>query len=619
MDIGVLKERKQDERRVALQPCQAQQLIAEGHQVWVESGAGQHAQYLDEAYRKAGAFIAEKTKILERCEFVLKVKCPLPEEYADYSADRILFTYLHFDENIPPERIKALIGQGFLGIAYEWVEKEGNYPLLEPMSKLTGHLFYQRSVELLARHKGILAGRYLPALEGATILIIGLGRIGTEVLKCALMNRLNIIVVARDPQQVELKTRQICLQMLGSDRAIAYPSVIPFDDRDPHHCKQQISDSIAEIDILINCAVRRPNLPKDKLEYLIDRAMIQKMQPHSIVCDATACDRDLIETCVSSELLEHYDTIDNIIHYSPDHIPAYVPKTATDMLTNATFEYVRAIANLGAKEAILSNEALRQGVSCYRGRIVHRYTAEKKGFEYVSILDLLNESPRAKTANTKQPEWLRPDTLPQSPQEVRQKYDKISATYDRFTREAEYRSPEAITALLEEIVANARYSLSFDSAILDAGCGTGLVGLALANAGFQNITGFDISENALGKAREKAVYTHLVQANLLDPLPFSEGCFTAVLCIGVFSRFSERQILDIVAEFSRLLRDDGLIVFSHRTDLLDGSNLMDSLQQTKHIAIEQVTSPSPYLPSAEGYEKITVQYLILRKVLSKLS
>ncbi|NEO87197.1 MAG: hypothetical protein F6J87_23500 [Spirulina sp. SIO3F2] len=391
MHIGILRERKQDERRVALRPSQAQELIAQGHTVWVESGAGQAAQYPDRAYQEAGALIAEKAKVLEQCKLLLKVKCPIPEEYSDFRADHVLFTYLHLDENIPPAQINALVQQGFLGIAYEWIEREGDYPLLEPMSKLTGHLFYQRSVELLAQHKGILAGSYGPALPGAKLLIIGLGRIGTEVLRCALMNRLNVIVVARNEQQVADKTQLVLQQMFGGNGlSIKPPFVVPFDDNNPEACKQQLNELIPDIDIVINCAVRRPNLPKEKLAYLVDKTMIQQMQPYSVVCDATACDRDLIETCVSSEILTHYDLIEEVVHYSPDHIPSYVPKTSTDMLTAVTFDYIKLIANLGPEAAIRAHADLRSGVSCYKGQITHPYTAQKKGYDCADILDLLD-------------------------------------------------------------------------------------------------------------------------------------------------------------------------------------------------------------------------------------
>jgi len=244
-------------------------------------------------------------------ELLLKVKCPTAEEYGDYRADHILFTYLHFDENITPEKTQSLISSGFLGIAYEWVGENGRYPLLDPMSKLTGLLFYQRSVELLSEHKGVLAGSYIGGLPGANILILGMGRVGTEVLKCALLNRLNVTVVARNSQQVADKTRQVFQQMFGVEAKINLPKVIVFDNDRPGECKRSISELMPQLDIIINGAVRRTNLPKEKLDYLIDRSMISQMQPNSIVCDATACDRDFIEEKVG-KLRKYFERISEV-------------------------------------------------------------------------------------------------------------------------------------------------------------------------------------------------------------------------------------------------------------------------------------------------------------------
>jgi alanine dehydrogenase len=153
MNIGVLKEMKQDERRVALQPVQAKVLSSLDHNVYVEIGAGEGAGFADEDYLTNGAKVVTKSEVLARAKLLLKVKAPLRSEYADYAPHHILFTYLHFDENIPAQDISELIGGGFLGIAYEWVGKAGQYPLLEPMSQLTGYLFAQRALELCSREK----------------------------------------------------------------------------------------------------------------------------------------------------------------------------------------------------------------------------------------------------------------------------------------------------------------------------------------------------------------------------------------------------------------------------------------------------------------------------------
>lgn len=138
MEIGLLKERKRDERRVGLRPDQAAELTEAGHSVYVETGAGKAVGYEDAAYEAAGAEVVSQADVYERAGLLVKVKCPLPEEYGFLRSDHVLFTYLHFDENIAPARLMQIVETGVTGIAYEWVEVDGRFPLLWPMSELTG-------------------------------------------------------------------------------------------------------------------------------------------------------------------------------------------------------------------------------------------------------------------------------------------------------------------------------------------------------------------------------------------------------------------------------------------------------------------------------------------------
>ena len=382
MNIGVLKDIKPDENRVALIPSQAHQLLKQNHTVYVEQDAGKKSNFSDEQYKTNGAIISHKNEILEKCELLLKIKCPLASEYDDYNKNHTLFAYLHLDENISRKNIQTLIQRGFMGIAYEWVEpNKGKYPLLEPMSKITGHLFYQRSIELCTRFKGLLC-HHIKCIgnKGANILIIGIGTIGKRILKNALNDKLNIFVVDKHPDTLVDKMK------IDPDTI----HLIPFNNENPEETKEKIKELMGHLDIIICSAVRRSDLPKTKMEYLIDRQMIKLMKPNSIVCDATACDKDLIETCMSTGYLDHFDVIDNVIHYNPDHLPSLTGQTSTEVLTKATFEYVCLMANHGVKEAIRINEGLRNGVVCYNGKITHQYTANKKAFEFFDITKVLS-------------------------------------------------------------------------------------------------------------------------------------------------------------------------------------------------------------------------------------
>jgi alanine dehydrogenase len=386
MNIGVLKEVKQDERRVALQPLQARVLSSLDHSIYVEIGAGAGAGFADGDYLVNGAKVVTKSEVLARSKLLLKVKAPLRSEYADYAPHHILFTYLHFDENIPAQDISELINGGFLGIAYEWVGKAGHYPLLEPMSQLTGYLFAQRALELCSQEKGVFCPRNENLLPGGRALIVGCGNIGLSAFKY--LSDLGvplIIVVPRSREEFNRRAND----RFGTE-GIDYvettgSELVVMDNKDPSRTQDTILAALPETDIVLNCAVRRANLPKQRMEYLIDRSMVRVMRQGSVICDCTACDRDMIETCTSSSSLYYSYREENVVHYNCDHIPSMVASTATRLLTARTFAYIRHIANLGSLQAVTEDESLRNGVCCYRGHLTHALSAEKKGLPYRSV------------------------------------------------------------------------------------------------------------------------------------------------------------------------------------------------------------------------------------------
>ncbi|ETR74166.1 MAG: Alanine dehydrogenase [Candidatus Magnetoglobus multicellularis str. Araruama] len=378
MKLGVLKEIKPDENRVALQPKQVKHLLKSGHSVYVETNAGIHSQYDNEEYKYCGAIISDKQTVLKNSELILKIKAPLSSEFNDYQHSHMLFSYLHFDENISTECIMKLIKRGFMGIAYEWIEVDGKYPLLEPMSRLTGYLFAQKATELCTKYKGILCGRYESFANGATVLIIGLGNIGLSVLRYYILNKVNILIVDKHPETINTRINER-FQTTNIDYINTCSlRIIKFDTNHPVITKNKISQLLPQVDIVLNCAVRRPDLPKHKFKYLIDQDMIQLLSPGSIVCDTTACDRDLIETCISSEYIDKVDIINKVVHYNCDHIPSYIARTSTNILTNLSFPYIKTIADHGMTSSIMNNSAIRSGIVCYKGHITHEYTAEKK-------------------------------------------------------------------------------------------------------------------------------------------------------------------------------------------------------------------------------------------------
>lgn len=390
MEIGVLKEIKQDERRVALQPIQAGLLSSEGHNVYVEVGAGEGAGFSDEDYRACGANVVLKDELLARARLLLKVKAPLRSEFSDYAPRHILFTYLHFDENMPSQDISELISRGFLGIAYEWVGSAGQYPLLEPMSRLTGYLFAQRALELCSQEKGVFCPRNENLLPGGRALIVGSGNIGLSAFKY--LSDLGValtVVVNRSPDEfnhnanARFGTKGV--DYMGGNST----DLVVMDNKDPSRTQDAIAAVLPATDIVLNCAVRRSELSKERMEYLIDRDMIRTMQKGSIVCDCTASDRDMIETCISFEALYHSYREEGVVHYNCDHIPAMVGPTATRLLTARTLSYIRYIADLESVAAIAEDASLRNGVCCYGGHLTNALSAHKKGLPYRPLNDVI--------------------------------------------------------------------------------------------------------------------------------------------------------------------------------------------------------------------------------------
>ena len=203
--------------------------------------------------------------------------------------------------------------------------------------------------------------------------------------------------------------------------------------------------------------------------------------------------------------------------------------------------------------------------------------------------------------------WL--TNISKHPQEVENEYDSISHSYDAELQAKGYLAPQHAGTVIKT------YVPSTDSIILEAGCGTGLVGLELNQQGFSNVTGMDISALCLKEAESKNVYVKTVKHNLLEPLPFSDKTFNCVVCVGVFSRFDETQIKPIVTEFARVTKQQGTIIFSHREDLITPL-LHQTLDELEVVEVEKVTATLPYFSMDEHYKDINIRFFILRKIKS---
>ena len=196
--------------------------------------------------------------------------------------------------------------------------------------------------------------------------------------------------------------------------------------------------------------------------------------------------------------------------------------------------------------------------------------------------------------------------IAKTPEEAEKEYDRVSSFYDRMLAARDYRVPEDASKLLAELIDPASAGK-----VLDAGCGTGLLGVRLREKGFKDITGMDISANCLVEAEKKNAYTRTVKQNILEPFPFAERSFDVVVCVGVFSRFDDQQIMAILDEFARITRQGGMILFSKRTDLLANSMLLDKISKSEKFRLHFISEPYQYIPGDAHYKDVFIKYFAL--------
>ncbi|AZI48324.1 MULTISPECIES: alanine dehydrogenase [Bacillus] len=363
MIIGIPKEIKNNENRVALTPGGVSQLIGNGHRVLVESGAGLGSGFTNEDYVSAGAEILEDRKQVWDAEMVMKVKEPLAEEYAYFRQGLVLFTYLHLAAE--PELAKALTEKGVTAIAYETVTDGRSLPLLTPMSEVAGRMAAQIGAQFLEKPKGgkgiLLAG--VPGVSRGKVTIIGGGGVGTNAAKMA-------VGLGADVTMIDL----------NADRLRELDDIFGHQIKTLMSNPVNIADSVAEADLLI-CAVL---IPGAKAPTLVTEEMVKQMKPGSVIVDVAIDQGGIVET------VDHITTHDNptyekhgVVHYAVANMPGAVPRTSTLALTNVTVPYALQIANKGAAQAIADSPALKAGLNTANGHVTYEAVAKDLGYDYV--------------------------------------------------------------------------------------------------------------------------------------------------------------------------------------------------------------------------------------------
>ncbi|NEW03811.1 alanine dehydrogenase [Bacillus megaterium] len=366
MIIGVPKEIKNNENRVAITPAGVASFVGTGHRVLIENEAGIGSNFTNEDYVKAGAEIVKTAAdVWAQAEMVMKVKEPLASEYGYFRPGLILFTYLHLAAE--PALAKALKDSGVTAIAYETVAVNRTLPLLTPMSEVAGRMAAQIGAQFLQKSNGgkgiLLAG--VPGVSRGKVTIIGGGGVGTNAAKIAIGLGADVTIIDLSPERL----RQLD-DIFGNQINTLVSN--PYN----------IADAVAESDLVIGAVL----IPGAKAPKLVTEEMVKTMKPGSVIVDVAIDQGGIVET------IDHITTHDQptyekhgVVHYAVANMPGAVPRTSTIALTNVTVPYALQIASKGVHKAIAQNEALKLGVNVANGAITYEAVAHDLGYDYVSV------------------------------------------------------------------------------------------------------------------------------------------------------------------------------------------------------------------------------------------
>ncbi len=366
MQVGVLKEIKRKENRVAMTPAGVEQMVSRGHKILVETTAGEGSGFSDEDYGKAGATIAATPKeVYDSCEMVMKVKEPLPVEYDMIREDQIVFTYFHFAAS--EELTRAMMTDKCVAIAYETVEKANGFlPLLTPMSEVAGRMAIQEGAKYLEKTyggKGVLLSG-VPGVDSGTVLIIGGGIVGTNAAKMACGMGARVYLLDTNLDRLRYLSDVMpknCFALMSNPATIR--SLLPKSD-------------------LVVGAVLIPGAMAPKL---VTRDMLGLMKKGSVIVDVAIDQGGCVETAKPTTHDDPIYEVDGIIHYCVANMPGAVSMTSTIALTNATLPYALELADKGYKIAVRQNPDLAKGVNIIDGKVTYKGVAEAFGLEYTPL------------------------------------------------------------------------------------------------------------------------------------------------------------------------------------------------------------------------------------------
>ena len=365
MIIGVPKEIKEQEQRVAFLPSAAQQLTKRGHSVLVEKGAGVGSGYPDDEYVKAGAKIVDLAKdVFAGADMIVKVKEPLPAEFPLLRKGQILFTYLHLAASKP--LTEALLKSGVTGIAYETIQIGNRLPLLEPMSEIAGRMSVVMGAYFLAKYNGgsgVLLGG-VPGVLPGSVVVVGGGTSGVNAMRMAKGLGADVTILDIDVEGLRF------LDLAMDNLHTLYSS------------EANLMELMPDCDLLIGAVL----LPGAKAPKLITRAMLKAMKAGSVLVDIAIDQGGCAETSRPTTHLQPIYVEEGVTHYCVANMPAAYARTATQALTNVTYRFVQLLADLGLDEACKKQPALIGGINTRDGKLTCRAVAEAHGLKYQAPL-----------------------------------------------------------------------------------------------------------------------------------------------------------------------------------------------------------------------------------------
>ncbi|MFQ5889246.1 MAG: alanine dehydrogenase [Gemmatimonadota bacterium] len=370
MIIGVPKETKSDENRIALVPAGTEALVGAGHRVLIEQGAGVGSGFVDEAYASVGAeIVPDADDVWAEAEMIMKVKEPIEPEYSRIRAGQVLFTYFHFaaDETLT----RTMLERRCVAIAYETVQlPSGELPLLTPMSEVAGRMAVQEGAKYLEQASGgsgVLLGG-VPGVLPAEVTILGGGVVGTNAARIAAGFGAHVTILD-----------------VNLDRLRYLADVMPANVDTLYSNRHNILEQLRRADLLIGAVL----LPGAKAPRLVLRTDLKLMKKGSVIVDVAVDQGGCVETVRPTTHADPTYVVEGVIHYCVANMPGAVPRTSTLALTNATFHYALQLADMGWRQACRADESLSLGVNAVDGRCTYAAVAEAFGLEYTPLEEVL--------------------------------------------------------------------------------------------------------------------------------------------------------------------------------------------------------------------------------------